>query len=616
VSDLISAYAFKESPADQRKGLYTDIMASFADWITETYKVNVLFVPHVIIPNISDDLAVTNDIFRRMRNQDRAKVVRGLYLGNELKGIIGLCEFFIGSRMHATLAALSQKIPTMTYVYNHKAVGINGNILKQQEYLVDIRETKHAELLERSKEVFSLLVRNAVSVSRALEDILPTVIDGSRTNAWMILNLLEIAGPLPNMSNSRLCTGCGACAGVCPSGALAMQYTRDGTLRPRLIKKCNNCKRCMSACPVLGFDMSQGEREVFGHEADDPEIGVVVRAYKGYAKERSIRWESSSGGLVTAIMEHLLKTRRVDAVLSIVDDPQDPLRPKALCISDIDLLSNARGSRYTPVALLDAIHEMPPNVKCIALTGLPCHLWAVRLLERNNLLNDKQVVLRLGLFCGSTPSGQATEFMLREKGVLARDVKKVTYRGNGWPGGLRIETGDDDFFYPLDQIWPFLSAPYFRSLHCFFCRDFFAQLCDLSFGDAWLPECEGHVDGWSLCLARDRLGEDILEECSESLHLEEIPMERVKSAMAMSIAAKCRQGVLKDHVFRKYAPLRAKHATDTRKESLLSRWLIRYEYLLMNCGKSRQFQRTFLDYPFNRFMKVNRRLLSSLKRVK
>ena len=50
--------------------------------------------------------------------------------------------------MHATLAALSQAIPTLTFAHNHKTLDINGAVLGQRDFLIDTRKVDIAYLLE------------------------------------------------------------------------------------------------------------------------------------------------------------------------------------------------------------------------------------------------------------------------------------------------------------------------------------------------------------------------------------------------------------------------------------------------------------------------------------
>ena len=54
--------------------------------------------------------------------------MRGLYDQNEIKYIIGRCDFFIGSRMHACIGALSQSIPAIGISYSRKFFGVFESI--------------------------------------------------------------------------------------------------------------------------------------------------------------------------------------------------------------------------------------------------------------------------------------------------------------------------------------------------------------------------------------------------------------------------------------------------------------------------------------------------------
>lgn len=58
----------------------------------------------------------------------------------------------------------------------------------------------------------------------------------------------------------KKCTGCGACANVCPSGAILMVRNDEGFLVPKIDnKKCNNCGLCNRICPMLN-EMSRNEQ--------------------------------------------------------------------------------------------------------------------------------------------------------------------------------------------------------------------------------------------------------------------------------------------------------------------------------------------------------------------
>ena len=48
------------------------------------------------------------------------------------------------------------------------------------------------------------------------------------------------------------CTGCGACANICPVQCIAMKTGRGGYLLPKIQKeRCIECGRCARTCPEL-----------------------------------------------------------------------------------------------------------------------------------------------------------------------------------------------------------------------------------------------------------------------------------------------------------------------------------------------------------------------------
>ncbi len=92
----------------------------------------VLLVPHVFgtKEHAESDSSVCEQIYAELKQkyQNKLYMVRGSYNQGEIKYIIGLCDFFIGSRMHACIAALSQHIPTVSIAYSKKFFGVMQSI--------------------------------------------------------------------------------------------------------------------------------------------------------------------------------------------------------------------------------------------------------------------------------------------------------------------------------------------------------------------------------------------------------------------------------------------------------------------------------------------------------
>ena len=607
ISGLISHYAFKNLPPDQRRTAYLIAMSELADYIVTEYGYNLIFIPHVVIPNQNSDLNISLAVYERMRHKEKAVVVKGDYLGNELKGIIGLCDILIGSRMHATIASLSQCIPTITYVYNHKTLGINGEIMGQQDCLIDIRSINDSQLFTESKKKVDLVFQNKDQIKKQLTQILPQILPLSVKNAEIAVGLLEVAGPLKHMKDPLQCTGCGTCAGVCSNKALELQKTPQGTLRPRLINACDNCKRCLKVCPALGMNISKHEKDFFGSVPDDAEIGKVIRAYKGYAENQKLRQKCSSGGLVSAVLQSMIEENVADAVLVTGDNAANPMFPKPFWARSPEEIRLASGSKYTPVPLMEAFSNIPENVKKLAVVGLPCHLWGLRLLEKSGFLKDKEIVMRLGLFCGRTPSVRATEFIIQKLGIGIKEVKRLKYRGDGWPGEVQIQTNQKLHKFSHDSCWKILGSPYYHSRHCFMCPDFSAHLSDMSFGDAWLPEYSATSRGYSLCIIRSKRGEDFFRTVSDNntLYIEELTPQKIKQAIEGNIKHKYRYRSTKG----KFLKPQIKFSTREKEQKKLFWYFgVKLDLLLMNIGASTVLQEKLLNFPMNRFMRLNNKL--------
>ena len=66
----------------------------------------------------------------------------------EAKGYIANMDFFIGSRMHATVAAFSMKVPTVSIAYSRKFQGLYGSL--GYDYVIDAKEVTLEEAINKT----------------------------------------------------------------------------------------------------------------------------------------------------------------------------------------------------------------------------------------------------------------------------------------------------------------------------------------------------------------------------------------------------------------------------------------------------------------------------------
>lgn len=117
----------------------------------------LLLVPHTFAPpgRVESDPEACREVRRGLAAdlQKRVHLIETEYDQSEIKGIIGMCDFFIGSRMHACIAALSQGIPAVGVAYSKKFRGVFESV-GMEDWIIDGRETSTEAALERVKTLF------------------------------------------------------------------------------------------------------------------------------------------------------------------------------------------------------------------------------------------------------------------------------------------------------------------------------------------------------------------------------------------------------------------------------------------------------------------------------
>ena len=121
--------------------------------------VDILLVPHTFA--VAGDPESDNEACRMVRDglpdevKRRVRIVTGDYDPHELKGIIGQCDFFIGSRMHSCIAALSQGVPCVGVAYSMKFKGVFDSV-GVAEWVVDGRDVDDEHAVRRVLELYRL----------------------------------------------------------------------------------------------------------------------------------------------------------------------------------------------------------------------------------------------------------------------------------------------------------------------------------------------------------------------------------------------------------------------------------------------------------------------------
>ena len=107
---------------------YQNLVDDFIQWVLDETKARIILVPHVMAPPPAkeSDLNACLQVVSRFDGSSNGRLAISPtdYDQNEVKWVISQCDWFCGTRMHATIAGLSTCTPTATVSYSDKALGV------------------------------------------------------------------------------------------------------------------------------------------------------------------------------------------------------------------------------------------------------------------------------------------------------------------------------------------------------------------------------------------------------------------------------------------------------------------------------------------------------------
>jgi coenzyme F420 hydrogenase subunit beta len=233
----------------------------------------------------------------------------------------------------------------------------------------------------------------------------------------------------------------------------------------------------------------------------------------GHATDETVRFEGSSGGVITALLVHALDAGLVDGVIHIAPDPRYPARNMTAISRTAQEVIARAGSRYAASSPLEAIDECLVSGKRFAFVGKPCDVSALRNLASVDERVDRQIPLMISFFCGGVPSHAGADRILSAMGLEPSAVTDFRYRGRGWPGNCVASGPAAHGQMTYAESWgSHLSKEV--QFRCKICPDAVGGAADIACADAWHGD-DGYPSfaeepGRSLIVSRTAAGEALL----------------------------------------------------------------------------------------------------------
>ena len=322
------------------------------------------------------------------------------------------------------------------------------------------------------------------------------------------------------IADRKHCTGCGACADICPAACISMKPSEEGFLFPVVEeKRCVGCGLCTNAC----------------HALNPPEKSSPRKAFAAWARDDSIRTTSSSGGVYSVLGEHILET---GGVISGCRFDGDMVLKHELCDRP-GCTARFRGSKYVQCftdGIYRKIRQELDRDRTVLFTGTPCQTAGLL----TYLGRPYEKLFTCDLVCHGVPSQKIfRSYLERYRQAPDPECSVIAFRDlKGWGDFyMRISGPDNSQWRSDDATNEFLRAflsGYDYNEACYECPyACMERTGDLTLADFWgigksVPFDADPSKGCSLIFVNTEKGGKLLQAVRDRLFLEERTPEEAR----------------------------------------------------------------------------------------
>lgn len=345
--------------------------------------------------------------------------------------------------------------------------------------------------------------------------------------------------------DTDLCCRCGTCVGLCPERCFAIE---PNSLKPQRQeeRRCISCGRCVELCP--GYSVPTRQLYEYVHQRtprDDELYGVSADLLIGRSTDEGIYGAAAGGGMVTQLLNNLLRNGVIDAAVIAGYNTDAPYIPEGKVVATKEALVMHANSKYVCIPVNEVFASLRGTNKRIALVGLPCAITALR---KGQMLRCKEleaVTVTIGLFCGINIGQEATNCYLDAAGIDKNAITAYSTRTKADGYGIAIALASGKKITRKNIALHLGLSPLFTPARCRLCPDFTNEFADISVGDTW------RNDGKSLVVLRTETGARLFRENREDIetepakdvtnHFSGIINKRIRAATVREIRARRHQ---------------------------------------------------------------------------
>lgn len=296
------------------------------------------------------------------------------------------------------------------------------------------------------------------------------------------------------LASTDQCTGCSACASICPTNSITMREDREGFLQPHIdTDTCIKCHKCEKTCPIISPITIPTDFE--------------TQAFAAINKDEAVRMRSSSGGIFHALAKWTIEQGGV-VFGARFDDKWDVVHDYTETIEGIEPFMR---SKYVQSRIGDSFKQAKQFLNLgrqVLFVGTPCQIGGLKSFLHKGYDN----LLVVDLICHGVPSPWSWREYLKSFSVNRITSINFKDKSIGWlPHQCQVTITTNNAIVQAKQM----DNPFFRCYrngiimrnscyHCHF-RDLH-RISDITISDFWGVEekCPDMFDnkGTSLILVQ------------------------------------------------------------------------------------------------------------------
>ncbi len=354
------------------------------------------------------------------------------------------------------------------------------------------------------------------------------------------------------------CVGCGACAAVCPTHAITMEYNSEGFLSLKVnFELCAKCNKCISSCQLY---------------TETPKVEYEKTVYACQIKNDEMLAYATAGGFFPLLAKKVIEENGV-VYGCCYDEHMQAVHCGITDVKDICRFSGSKYVQSNTSKVFAEIYNLLKAGKTVLFSGTPCQVEAVKLYCKSL---DCSHLITVDVPCYRVPSPKLFEAYIHklneQYNAKVIDFRFRDKRHYGWshtvfitlqrPDGTIFEAEEPDH-NKIDYYKMFGIRNCFRK-SCYSCKyNTMDRVSDFTTGNYWGIENKSNAfdafKGVSMVIVNTEAASHIFDEMKDNMIIEKRSVDDAISSndalIVGSALPKHRDNIYKTFSKKGFAPM-------------------------------------------------------------